>query len=132
MEIEEKYELEYQVQIADLAKTLSIDEDDDFPEVLATSRMIALMELAAARLMKPRLSAEELSVGVNVNVDHLAATPNNEIVKVVAQYTGMKGKLYSFKVSLFDGGGKAGEGTHTRAIVDTMRLVDGARGRLKT
>ncbi len=132
MEIEEKYELEYQIQINDLAKTLSIDENDDFPEVLATSRMIALMELAAARLMKPKLTEEELSVGVNVNVNHLAATPNNEIVKVVAVYTGMKGKLYSFKVSLFDRGGKAGEGTHTRAIVDTMRLIDGARGRLKT
>jgi len=132
MEIGEKFEVEYQVTINDLAKTLSIDESDDFPDVLATSRMIALMELAAARLMKPKLSEGELSVGVNVNVNHLAATPNNEIVKVVAEYTGMKGKLYSFTVSLYDGGGKAGEGTHTRAIVDTRRLLEGARDRLKT
>jgi len=131
MEIGEKFEIEYQVTINDLAKTLSIDENDDFPDVLATSRMIALMELAAARLMKPKLSVGELSVGVNVNVNHLAATPNNEIVKVVAEYTGMKGKLYSFRVPLYDGGGKAGEGTHTRAIVETMRLLEGARGRLK-
>ncbi len=131
MEIGDLIEIEYQVTVNDLAKTLSIDENDNFPDVLATSRMIALMELAAARLMKPKLSAGELSVGVNVNVNHLAATPNNEIVKVVAEYTGMKGKLYSFTVSLFDGGGKAGVGTHTRAIVETKRLLQGAKDRIK-
>ena len=129
MEIGETLELEYQVTEQDLAKNLSIDESDNFPEVLATSRMITLMELAAARLMKGQLSKDELSVGVNVNVNHLAATLNSDTVRVMAQYTGMKGKLFAFKVSLFDAGGKAGEGTHTRAIVETSRLLAGAKNR---
>ena len=129
MEVSQTLELEYQVTQTDLAKTLSIDEQDDFPEVLATSRMIALMELAAARLMKGLLSEEELSVGVNVNVTHMAATLQGDTVRALAKYTGMEGKLYQFNVSLYDAGGIAGEGTHTRAIVKTSRLLQGAKKR---
>jgi fluoroacetyl-CoA thioesterase len=43
-----KLELSYKVQYSDLAKALSSDPLDDFPEVYATSRMIALMELVSA------------------------------------------------------------------------------------
>jgi len=131
MEIGSKFELSYTVKNSDLAKELSWDPKDNFPEVLATSRMIALMELTAARLMKPLLSAEELSVGVDVNVTHLAATPNNAVVKAIAIFKGMEGKLYKFEVGLFDSAGKAGVGTHTRAIVKTERLVKGANSRVK-
>ena len=130
MEIGNRFELSYEVQSSDLAKELSIDPDDDFPEVYATSRMIALMELASARLMKPMLSEGELSVGVNVNVNHLAATPNNAAVKAISIYEGMEGKLFKFAVTLIDAGGKAGIGTHTRAIVKTERLVSGANERV--
>ena len=131
MEIESEYQFDYVVQSKDLAKELSIDANDEFPEVFATSRMVALMELAAARLMKPLLKEGELSVGVNVNVNHLAATPNKEVVRSVATFKGMEGKLFKFEVALFDNGGKAGFGTHTRAIVKTERLLQGAQGRVK-
>jgi len=131
MEIDSEYQFDYVVQSKDLAKELSIDVNDGFPEVFATSRMVALMELAAARLMKPLLGEGELSVGVNVNVNHLAATPNEERVRSVATFKGMEGKLYKFEVALFDNGGKAGFGTHTRAIVKTERLLQGAKGRVK-
>ncbi|REL35353.1 thioesterase family protein [Thalassotalea euphylliae] len=130
MEIKDSLALIYTVQSKDLASDLPIDKDDNFPEVFATSRMIALMELAAARLMKPMLQSDELSVGVNVNVNHLAATPNNQEIKAVATYIGMAGKLYQFEVELHDKGGIAGSGTHTRAIVKTERLVQGAIARV--
>jgi len=132
MEIDSKYQFDYVIQTKDLAEELSIDANDDFPAVFATSRMVALMELAAARLMKPLLKEGELSVGVNVNVNHLAATPNNAVVQSEATFKGMEGKLYKFEVALFDNGGKAGFGTHTRAIVKTMRLLQGAQGRVKS
>ncbi len=121
----------YKIKTSDLAKSLSINPNDNFPEVFATSRMIAIMELTAARLMKTELKEGELSVGVNVNVTHLAATPNNQDVTVIATFTGMQGKLYGFNVEMFDKGGKAGFGTHTRAIVDSSRLVKGANQRVK-
>ena len=131
MEIGSQLTIDYQVQEKDLAKNLAISKEDDFPEVLATSRMIALMELAAARLMKPDLKANELSVGVNVNVNHMAATLTNEIVKATAEFIGMEGKFYAFNVTLHDAGGIAGKGSHTRAIVETQRLLDGAAKRAK-
>lgn len=116
---------------SDLAKSLSLAEEDDFPEVFATSRMIALMELAAARLMKPLLAEGELSVGVNVNVNHLAATPNNQPIQARAIFKGMEGKLYKFEVGVYDQGGRVGHGFHTRAIIKTDRLVSGANARTK-
>lgn len=130
MKIGDKFEVEYRVQTSDLAKALSSDPQDNFPEVYATSRMIALMELTAARLMKPLLEDGQLSVGVNINVDHLAATPNKALVKVIATFLGMEGKLYKFSVALNDSAGEAGTGTHTRAIVTTERLVIGAKNRV--
>lgn len=130
MNTDSKLEITYKVKPKDLAKELSDDPEDDFPEVFATSRMVALMELAAARLMKPVLSDGELSVGVNVNVTHLAATPSGEEVKAVAIYTGMKDNLFKFDVELHDKGGKVGVGTHTRAVVKTGRLVQGAINRV--
>lgn len=130
MKVGSKLELCYKIQSSDLAKELSIDPEDDFPEVYATSRMIALMELAAARLMKPLLSKGELSVGVKVNVTHMAATPNNVEVKAIATYKGMEGKLHAFEVELHDQAGIAGSGVHTRAIVKTERLIQGAKSRV--
>jgi predicted thioesterase len=130
IEIGIKEELIYTVKENDLAKQLSLSEQDNFPAVLSTSRMVALMELAAARLMKPLLENDQLSVGINVNVDHLAATPLNAEVSAIAIYGGITNQLHTFSVELHDNGGVAGRGTHTRAIVKTSRIEEGARKRM--
>ncbi|MGA2903595.1 MAG: hypothetical protein ABSD98_07180, partial [Candidatus Korobacteraceae bacterium] len=62
---------------------------------------------------------------------HLAATPNHTQVSAQATFLGMEGKLYKFKVEAFDPGGKIGEGEHTRAIISTERLMQGAKARLQ-
>ena len=74
------------VQPSDTAKVLALSSEDSFPEVFATSRMIALMELAAARAMRPALQPGQLSVGVSLNVKHTAATPVGGKVRAVATY----------------------------------------------
>ena len=56
MKIGESAEASLVVQPSDTARVLSRSPDDVFPEVFATSRMIALMELAAGRLMRPLAS----------------------------------------------------------------------------
>ena len=113
----------------DTAEALSVSGEDAFPAVFATSRMIALMELAAARLMKPLLAAGQLSVGVSVNVRHTAATPVGCRVRAVATYLGPEGKLSRFRVEAFDEAGSIGDGEHTRAVVATDRLIAGAEKR---
>lgn len=130
MEVGESAEVSFVASNNDMASSLALSADDNFPEVFATSRMIALMELAAARVMRKSLGANELSVGVGVNVKHFAATPNNTTVRGVATFLGREGRLYRFRVEAFDVAGIVGEGEHTRAIVDSDRLVRGAQTRI--
>ncbi|MDP2322759.1 MAG: hotdog domain-containing protein [Gammaproteobacteria bacterium] len=117
------------VSADDTAQALSTSTEEAFPAVFATSRMIALMELAAARLMKPLLGPGQLSVGVSVHVRHTAATPVGCKVRAVATYLGSDGKLSRFRVEAFDEAGPIGGGEHTRAVVLTDRLIAGAEKR---
>ena len=125
----EKGEVTHVVGPADTAKAMARSPEEDFPEVLATTRMIGLMELAAATAMRRLLKAGQLSVGVGVDVKHLAATPVGVEARAVATFLGMEGKLFRFKVQAYDPGGLVGEGEHTRAVIAADRLVAGARAR---
>ncbi len=114
---------------ADLAGVLSHTPEDAFPPVFATSRMIGLMELAAARVMRPVLRAGEVSVGVSVEIQHTAATPVGARVDAEARFAGMEGKLFVFEVAARDAAGEIGRGRHRRAIVEEGRLLHGVRRR---
>jgi predicted thioesterase len=91
--------------------------------------MVALMELAAARVLRPHLGAGELSVGVSVDVMHTAATPPGATVTATARFLGREGKLFLFEVSAADNAGEIGRGRHKRAVVASERLVAGAARR---
>ena len=114
----------------DLASSLPIEMGDNFPAVLATARMVALMEIAAARVLKPLLGPGELSVGVTVDISHAAPTPPGAKVITTARYAGREGKLFLFEVSASDPGGEIGRGWHKRAIVTSERLQSGAAKRV--
>ena len=113
----------------DLASVLNFEPGDEFPGVFATSRMIALMEVAAARLLKPFQQEGQLSVGVSIDVVHTAATPLGGTVTATAKFVRREGKLYVFEVSAADDAGEVGRGTHKRAIVSSERLLAGAAQR---
>jgi len=119
------------VREADCASALRLSNDplDNFPSVFATTRMIALMELAGARLMHPLLQPGEMSVGAHVDVSHIAATPIGAKVTATATYRGRDGKLFVFDVIAHDPGGEIGRGTHKRAIISEERLLSGAARR---
>ena len=117
------------VRDSDTARALAISPEDVFPEVFATSRMVSLMELAAARVMRPLLKAGELSVGVGINVKHTAPTPVGSTVSAKATYLGPEGKMFRFKIEAFDEAGPIGEAEHVRAIVTAERLEAGAARR---
>ena len=91
--------------------------------------MIALMEMAGARVLKPFLQSGEMSVGVTVDIVHSAATPIGAKVTATANYRGRDGKLFVFDVIAHDPAGEIGRGTHKRAIISRERLVTGAAKR---
>lgn len=129
MEPGQSWKLRCQVTAADTAAALNAITGDTFPAVLATTRCIALLELAAGHLLVPLCAPGELSVGVVVEVRHTAATPVGAFVEAEARYTGREGKLYSFEVVARDGGGEVMRGVHKRAIVSEARLLQGAARR---
>jgi predicted thioesterase len=129
MKIGDALEARFTVRPSDSATALEISPEDSFPDVFATSRLVAYMETAATRLMRPLLGPGQHSVGVLVSIKHTAATPVGGNLRTVATYLGAEGKLFRFKVEAFDDAGPIGDGEHTRAIVDTSRLLAGAAKR---
>jgi predicted thioesterase len=119
------------VQQSDCASDLKLDNapDETFPAVFATTRMIALMEMAGARVLKPFLQNGEMSVGVTVDIVHSAATPIGAKVTATATYRGRDGKLFVFDVIAHDPAGEIGRGTHKRAMISCERLVSSAAKR---
>lgn len=88
----------------------------------ATPAMIALMENAAFHATKSRLPETQTTVGVEVNVKHLAATPVGMTVRARAELLSLEGRKLVFRVEAWDNAEKIGEGTHTRFIVDLERF----------
>ena len=99
-------------------------------EVLSTPSLIALMEHAARNAVEHLLSADQLTVGVRVDVRHLAATPLGAPVRARAELIEVVGRRLVFRVEAFDPQEMIGEGTHERAIVDHARLMARARAKL--
>ena len=91
--------------------------------VLATPRMIALMEEAAYKCIGAELESGSSSVGTLMNVKHLSATPVGMDVSVIAEVTEVDGRRVVFKVEAYDAKGIIGEGVHERFIVFEEKFV---------
>jgi predicted thioesterase len=90
--------------------------------------MIGLMEGACLSVVDPLLPEGFASVGTQLHVAHLAATPLGRTVTAKAELITVSGKKLVFKVAAFDGRQKIGEGTHERFIVETEKFLAKARG----
>jgi predicted thioesterase len=86
--------------------------------VFGTPAMIALMERAAVNALRPHLDAGQDSVGVAVNVKHVAATPMGKQVRAEAQVSAVEGRKVTFTVRAFDAKEMVGEGVHERVLID--------------
>lgn len=86
------------VRPGDLASEIASDSNSDpFPRVLATSRLIAFMEIAAARVLQPYLGPGRLSVGTRLDVAHKAPTPVGCKATTEAKFLGKKGNFICSK-----------------------------------
>jgi len=91
--------------------------------VFATPEMVWLLESVCTELLADYLDEGETSVGVVVNVRHLAPTPIGMQVTVSAELTKIDGNQISFRVSLHDELEKIGEAEHTRAVINADRFL---------
>lgn len=92
--------------------------------VYATPCMVALMEGAACEAIADAVSDDKTTVGIELNISHLAATPVGMDVRAEAEVTAVEGNIITFSVTAYDEAGKIGEGTHKRAIVTSQRFLD--------
>jgi len=92
--------------------------------VYATPCMVALMEGAACEAITSALDETETTVGIELNIRHLSATPVGLEVRAEAEVTAVDGKIIAFQVRAFDEAGEIGNGTHKRAVVNAQRFLD--------
>ncbi|HET6389505.1 thioesterase family protein [Hyphomicrobium sp.] len=87
------------------------------PTVFATGFMVGLMEWTCLNIIAPHLDEGEGSLGIHVNVSHVAATLPGQTVTVDAECTKVAGRRLFFHVKAHDGIDLIGEGEHQRMIV---------------
>jgi fluoroacetyl-CoA thioesterase len=95
----------------------------NMPEVYGTPLMIYLMEVAAADAIQKYLPEGWVSVGVLVDVKHLAPTPIGLTVTATAEVISIEDATVTFWVEAHDGTEKIGEGRHARAPVHLERFA---------
>ena len=91
-------------------------------EVFATPMMIALIEKAAIMSVDPFLEKGQSTVGTQVNVSHVAATPVGMKVWAETEVVGVDRRRITFSVKAYDERGLIGEGTHERFVVDVEKF----------
>ncbi len=100
--------------------------------VFATPEMIRLMERAAVKAVDPLLPDGYHTVGVDVDVHHLAATPLGMTVRARAELLQVDGRKLLFRVEAFDDVEKIGEGRHGRMIIDVVRFKERAEAKARS
>ena len=89
----------------------------NLPDVFATPFLGGLMEQVSAELVDKHLNPGEQSVGVSMNLKHLAATPLGMGIRVKTEIVAVEGRKLTFKLEAFDDVEKIGEATHERFII---------------
>lgn len=92
--------------------------------VLSTPSMIALMEIVARDSVQPYLPPEETTVGIAVNVRHLAPAPVGGEVTVKSKLIEVDRRRLVFEVKCLYGDTVVGEGTHERFIINRQKFLE--------
>ena len=97
--------------------------EDGMPAVLSTPWLIWFMEHSARKAMLPHLEPTESTVGMVVDIEHLAPTPTGNSVTCRAQVLRSEANQFHFKLEAFDEHEKVASGLHKLAVVDKARLA---------
>jgi len=90
---------------------------DGMPAVLATPRLIGLLERTARETLQPFLEPNERTVGMEIEVRHLAPTPLGAQVTCLARVISAEGTTVTFHVEARDEHEVIIRGLHKRAVI---------------
>jgi predicted thioesterase len=108
------------------ADTAAVLRSGDVP-VLGTPRVVALAEEASMAAVDGRLDPGQTSVGMRVQLDHLAPSAVGSTVTADATLERVEGRRLVFTVSVADERGLVAAGKVTRVIVDREHFLEKAR-----
>jgi fluoroacetyl-CoA thioesterase len=93
------------------------------PMVYATPMMILEMEWASDDAVKACLEPGWITVGTEVDIRHLAATPVGATVRTTSRVIAVERRLVRFEVEAFDDKRRIGEGRHARGLVNAETFM---------
>jgi len=91
--------------------------------VLSTPHLVWHLEMAARNAIKPLLEEGFDSVGTDIHVRHLAATPLGMHVRFEAEVTSVDNRRIAFRVAAYDEAEQVADGTHERFVVNAERFA---------
>lgn len=105
---------------------------DGMPEILSTPWLIWFLEHAARNAVLPLLEPGESTVGIVVNVQHLAATPLGEKAVCTARVINVDGPQISFQLEAHDEHEQIARGTHKLRVIQAARLAQKVDAKLRS
>lgn len=105
------------------ADKLAVNVGSGSLAVFATPSMTALMEKSACNCLADYLDDGETTVGTELNIKHLSATPEGMKVTAEAVLTEINGREFTFEVTASDETGVIGKGTHKRFLVYSKKFT---------
>lgn len=105
------------------ADTAEAARSGDVP-VLSTPRIVALCEEAAIAAVQGRIQPGDTTVGMRVQLDHLAPAAVGSTVVAVAKLDRVEGRRLKFSVSVNDARGLVAAGKITRVVVERDRFME--------
>lgn len=111
------------IETTAMQKDSAINYGSGAVDVYSTPAMIALLESSARNAVDLHLPKGYTTVGIKVDVKHLAATPIGSRIKASAELIEVDGKRLVFKVEAFDEVEKIGEGIHERFVIDMDKFM---------
>lgn len=100
--------------------------------VLATPVMINVIEAAALAAVENLLPPGHQSLGIHLDVSHVAATPVGLRVNATAEVLRVEGRTITFRVEASDEFEPIGGGTHQRVVVSVARFDERVQRKVRS
>ena len=97
---------------------------DGMPAVLSTPNLIGLLERTARKALEPFLDVDERSVGIEIELRHLAPTPLGAQVTCIARVFQVDGRKVNFQIEAREGNQLIARGLHKRAVVRVQSFAN--------
>jgi predicted thioesterase len=92
---------------------------DGMPAVVSTPHLVGFLERTARQTIAGHLEAHERSVGIEIDIRHLAPTPIGQTIHCTARVIAVDGTKVTFQIEARDAQEVVVRGLHKRAVIRT-------------